>query len=354
MAATISQNGNAATLPNDIESLLTACLTDTFDTSHTVPIPDLQVGYERLLRHLRALDAFQMPPTPVPPGQVWMAKLYVDPQNPPPSLRPQDVDVVGQDGGGVAVSYSSSSPASNTTDHSDSMDANDICGVIAAILIVIDIIQAFVQCIVQWANHHTCTFWDNMLLKKLWEQDPPDPRDPTRPSLDEQGLTAAADSPQVVQFIGMLFDAHNTTWEALSRGFNFLAATGLIYPAGLLAAPMYAQFTSLPAFKDWPLREVADPVNTYHLYPNSPVENPTENPSPYAVGAGPSVIVAPGSNDSAAAATMAVWEQIAADEFDSQNRDLDSDRGFGHFCWAAAGSVHDDPVVVVTLQFDEQ
>lgn len=283
-----------------------------------------------------------------------MAKLYADPQNPPQSLRPQDIDVVGQDDGGVAVQYGGSSPSSTTTDSSDSSKAAKGCGIAILLIIVIDLVQAFVQCIGQWANGHTCTFWDNMLLSKVFEQDPPDPRDPTNPNTDEEALTAMAGSPQIAQFVGMLFDAHGMAWEALSRGYNFLASTGLIYPHDLIATPMYAQFTSLPGSQSWPQREEAKPVDTYHRYPTSPIENPVESPSPFAIGSTPPVFVASGAGSSAADVSMSTWWQIAEDVRDSQNRDLDADRGFGHACWAAGGSVHDDPIAVLILQYDEQ
>ena len=143
-------------------------------------------------------------------------------------------------------------------------------------------------------------------------------------------------------------------WEAISWGYAFLAVTGLIYPANLKTAPLYAQFTSLPSARSWPHREGAQPEDTYHLYPGSPIENPVENPSPFAPGSLPAIFVAPGQHASASAITMGLWRQIAAGQFDSQNRDLDADRGFGHPCWKAGKSVHDDPVDVVILQYERQ
>ena len=355
MAAAISSIAAGGGLAPALETQLRDALSETFDLNATLPLPDLQVGFERMVRHLGALDGFTMPAAPAPPAQVWMASLYGDPQNPPPSLRPQDIDVVGQDDGGVAVQYGSgSSPGSTTTDNSDSSKAAKGCGIAVLLIIVIDLVQAFVQCIGQWANGHTCTFWDNMLLSKVFEQDPPDPRDPTHPTTDEQGLTAMAGSPQIAQFVGMLFDAHNMAWEALSRGYNFLAATGLIYPHDLLATPMYAQFTSLPGVQSWPRREEANPIESYHLYPSSSIENPVASPSSFAVGAAPPVFVASGAGSSAAGVSMSLWQQIAREVRDSQNLDLDADRGFGHPCWAAGGSVHDDPIAVLILQYDAQ
>jgi hypothetical protein len=231
-----------------------------------------------MVEHLDLLDGFRLPPAPLPPLPTFAANLYGDPQNPPPTLRPQDVDVNGQDGGGVGVSFGGDpQPGSQTPSSSDS-SGNTVCGIIAAILIAVEVIQAFVQCVVQWAEKKPCTFWDNMLLKKIWEQDPPDPHDPTEPtpvSVTAQQLTAVADTAQATQLIGMLYDLHGQVWEAMDKASAFLAVTGLVYPGDRVTAPLYAQFTSLPAPSPWPHREEPDPAAAYHHFPVSPLENPT-------------------------------------------------------------------------------
>jgi len=344
----------APELPSDLESLIGGALTDTFDVTHAAPVPDLQLGYRRLIEHLTLLDDFQSPAVPAPPAQVWMAALWGDPANSPPSLRPQDLDTVGQDGGGVAVQYGPGEPGSSTPDSSDSSKTAKGCGIAFLAIILIDLLQAFIQCIGQWANGHTCTFWENMLLSKLWEQDPPDPRDPTNPGVSQGQLTAIAAAPQATEMVGVLFDAHAQAWEAMDRARAFLAVTGLIYPTDITTLPLYAQFTAVPAEESWPHREEADPESTYHRYPASPIEHPVAVASPYPFGASPAVFLDPGAQLQAATVTLGLWRQIAAGERDSQNRDLDADRGFAHPCWAARNSVHDDPIDVVVLGYDEQ
>jgi len=345
------------TLPSELEALMSKALTDTFDVTTTLPVPDLQLGYRRLVQHLTLLDGFVRPPVPAPPTQMWMAKLFADTQNPPTSLRPQDVDVVGQDGGGVAVQYGGPpSTGSSSPDGSDNSKIAKGCGIAILVLTLIDLLQAFIQCIGQWANHHTCTFWDNMLLRELWHQDPPDPHDPTRPEnpdVTAAQLTAIASSPQATQLVGILFDVHCQVWEAMDRAYAFFAGTGLIYPGDLVTMPLYAQFTSLPGALPWPHREEADPASTYHLYPSSPLENPTKFASPFPAEAHPDVYLT-GELSNFNMPTLELWRQIAAGEFDSQNRDLDADRGFSHLCWAAGGSIHDDPIAVVILGYNEQ
>lgn len=339
----------APAMPSELETLLGGAIAHTFDLARTAPLPDLQLGYRRLVHHLRLLDAFDLPAVPQPPSTLWLARLYGDPATPPPSLRPQDVDVVGQDGGGVAVSMGPGEPGSTSPDSSDSSKVAKGCGILVLAIILIDLLQAFVQCIGQWANGNTCTFWQNMLLSKLWEQDPPDPRDPTNPGVSQDQLTAVSGAPQAVELVSVLFDAHNQAWEAMERARVFLCATGLIYPTVVNGLPLFEQFTAVPAQESWPHREEADPESTYHLYPVSPLEHPTETASPYAGGAAPSTFL-----PQATAISLGQWGQIARDQRDSQNRDLDADRGFGHACWTAQNSVHDDPVDVVVLGYDEQ
>jgi hypothetical protein len=257
----------------------------------------------------------------------------------------------------VAVQFGSGpSAGSGSPNSSDSSNTAKGCGIVVALLILLDLLQAFVQCIVQWANKKTCTFWDNMLLKKVWEQDPPDPRDPTHPEnpgVSSAQLTAAASSPQLAQLVWMLFDVHSQAWEALDRAYIFLAVTGLIYPQRLLTTPVYAQFTSLPAPSPWPHREPADDVDVYHLYPVSPLEDPTEAASTFATGSLPDAYVQAGQANGPAV-SLELWKQIALGAFDSVNRDLDADRGFEALCWAVRGSVTTDPIDVVTLTYAEQ
>jgi hypothetical protein len=342
-------------LPPGLEQLLGSALAATFDLGATTPVPDLQAGHARLVEHLTLLDRFPRPAPPAPPGTVWMATLYADPASPPPTLRPQDVDVVGQDGGGVAVQYGAGpAPGSQQPGKDDSSGAGAVCGIIVAILILVDVLQAFVQCCGQWANSNPCTFWDNMLLKKVWEEDPPDPTDPTgpkNPDMTAQGLTAAAAVPQAAQLVSMLFDAHNTLWEAMDRALTFLAMTGLVLPTGLLGLPVFAQFTTIPEreVQEWPAREEPNPVDTYHLPPTTPVERPERQPSPHGAGAPPTAFLPQATADA-----LTLWSQNAAGLRDTDNLDLDADRGFGHLCWRTDGSVNDDPIGVAVLDYEDQ
>ena len=48
------------------------------------------------------------------------------------------------------------------------------------------------------------------------------------------------------------------------------------------------------------------------------------------------------------------WRQVARQEPDRENLDLDADRGYSAPCWAAASSVLDDPIGVVVLAYNAQ
>ncbi|EIM96281.1 hypothetical protein WQE_34686 [Paraburkholderia hospita] len=338
-------------LPTGVVKQLEDALAGSFDLTRAPPLPDVQLGYRRMLEHLNLLDGFTRPAIPRPPQSFWSSKLYGDPSNPPQSLRTQDVGFSGDPGGGVSLG--NNPPGDVQPGQSDNSSSGTICGIIVAILIIIDLIQAFVQCIVQWAKKQTCTFWDNMLLKKLWEKDPPDPRDPPSTSSVSStlsDLTAMSSSDQVTQLIGFLFDIHTQIWEALDRAYHFLAFHGLIFPGSLIDAPVYRQFTAAPSASSWPRRPVHNAVNRYHLYPNSPLEQPGAAGGTFAVAATPDAFLPLAVGRIA----LPLWEQIVRDEQDSANLDLDADRGFLHQCWATGKSINDDPVDVVVLPYPAQ
>lgn len=340
-------------LPTELPRLLHDAIERTFRPRSSRPLPDFNLGHQRLVQHLTLLDGFALPPEPLMPPQVFVSSVMSDPSGTPPSLRPQDVDVNGQDGGGVGISIGPDpQPGPQGPGPSDS-DVKKGCGIAVLLIILIDVIQAFVQCCVQWGKKETCTFWDNMLLKKVWEQDPPDPRDPTNPQATAQQLTAMAGSPQMAQFVWMMFDTHNQIWEALAKSREFLALTGLIYPGSLFSQPLYAQFTSLPGAQPWPHREMSKPADNYVRFPTSSLEHPLAEASPYAAGAHPDAMLQQGKLRAADVA-FRLWRQVAAKQMDSQNLDLDADRGFGHACWAAKNSVLKDPVDVAILGYKEQ
>lgn len=341
-------------LPPHIVKQLKKALAATFDEKQLSPLPDLQVGYRRLLQHLATLDQFSMPAPPLLPGGGWTQKLYGDPTNFQASLLPQDIGVSGDPGGGVSVGSSPNQPGTNQPGQDDSQKSSGGCGIGWLILAAILLVVAFIGCVVQWAQGKKCNYFSDLgdLITGAGRKDPPDPRDPPtqgNPQMTASGLTAFAPTEQATQMVAYFYELHARLWEALSKSYNYLAVTGLIYPDGLLDLPRFKQFVDLPAAANWPHRPEADPGLTYHLFPVSTLEHPLAQASPYAAASVPDV-----SSSSAVQLSTQLWRQIALAEQDSQNLDLDADRGFAHPCWAAKGSINNEPVVVSILAYKAQ
>ena len=347
-------------LPPQILTQLTKALAATFDETHTQPVPDLGLGYRRLLKHLLLLDQFVMPPVPSLPSGGWVVKLYGDPTSPPPTLRPQDVGVSGDPGGGVSVGVGSNQPGSTEPGQDDSKKSSgSICGAIIALLILIAIllVVAFIECVIQWAKGNKCNYFETLgdLITGLFKKGPPDPRDPPKqedPQMTSSGLTAFASTEQAAQLVAYFHELHVQVWEGLNNAYNYLAITGLIYPDGLLNLPRFKQFVKLPAATSWPHRPEKKPDETYHLFPSSLLEKPLATASPYGTFATPEAFAGLGAT--AVQIALPLWEQIFRDVQDSNNLDLDADRGIHHPCWATRGSINKDPLDVVILKFTDQ
>lgn len=66
----------APSLPSELKNLLDTAIRQSFDTAKTEPIPDLDLGYTRLMSHLSLLDGFILPSQPtLPPAAVITAVL---------------------------------------------------------------------------------------------------------------------------------------------------------------------------------------------------------------------------------------------------------------------------------------
>lgn len=361
MAQTLRLGDPAApALPPDVRSLVEDAVADTFDPSRTPSLPDLDRGYDRLVRQLELLDRFVVPSLPAMPSDHFVQRLYADPANPPPTLRPQTVGVTGDTSGGVSVG--SNTPGSGEVGKDDSKkEGGALCAAVIAlvILIVILLVVTFIKCVIEWADGNKCDYFEELgdTIKDLFEEDPPSPTDPPTtedPQMTAQGLSAFAPTEQAAQLVGYLWDAQQQMWEALDQAYGFLAKTGLIYPDALLAIPGYRQFTSTPgtAENKWPQRPETDPEATYHLYPFTPLEDPVQPPSTLSAGALPDAFLI--QSPTVAEVALALWRQMAKGDQDSTNYDLDGDRGSLHPCWATGGSIDDDPVDVVVLGYGDQ
>jgi hypothetical protein len=119
-----------------------------------------------------------------------------------------------------------------------------------------------------------------------------------------------------------------------------------------MSSPLYKQFVTSPNRTAWPHRPAAAPVDTYHLDPTSPIEQPAATP-PFTAAAAPSSLLAtwaPGESHGVLPIAQRLLLQIVRRVTDSENYDLDADRGFLHACWQTApGTSISDPAISVQV-----
>ncbi|MFD3427676.1 hypothetical protein [Nocardia fluminea] len=356
------------TLPPGIETLITDALTETYDLGRTPQLPDLQLGYKRLLRHLKALDAFVIPGKPAMPIEPFLTKAYGDTANPSYSMMEAIINAqnLGASGSGSGSGVTpQSGPMSGAVGQQDSRRNSRLdCGAFFMALLQWTAGSTFLwaPCWEVWYKGEDCKLWEGMKhdFAEWWASlgggqgagvGPP-------AGTDTNALTAAV-SKDITDFIRSWYDAHNHFRETLNSAYAYLSSCGLIYPDALLSLKLYSQFLAIPPFQTggWPHRAVADSADQAHVYPTTPIEQPAIASELYPVGAAPSIFLtgaAPEGPPTAARVSTRVWMQTARRELgEEQNHDLDADRGLLHPCWATDGSIDDDPVNVEVLDYDQ-
>jgi hypothetical protein len=143
-------------------------------------------------------------------------------------------------------------------------------------------------------------------------------------------------------------------WEGFRKAAEFIALNGLIYPDAYLGRWRYGQYLSVPSTQaTWP--QLPDSGPRFDEYPATGLELP-QGETAYSPGSAPSVIlIGQGGTGqrSASSISLPVWMQIAGGALDSDNLDLDADRGWRHTCWSAGGSITDQPIDVRSLDYSE-
>ncbi|TFW29476.1 hypothetical protein [Duganella callida] len=314
-------------LPAAIAQLLNDSLTATYDLRVTAPLPDLQTGYARLLRHLELLAAFTMPPLPAPLALTLAARKAANPAAYPPldsGVKPA--------GSGAAPPGGAPSKAADS-EETKSKTCWTFCVMALVFVLVV------LACIFSFGA---------MCGADKPKKDPsfPDPQ----PGTNGQALAAFAATGDAVRICDALEQLQLCLWQGFSNAADYLAVFGIIYPNALqLLQPVHAQFTSAPPLSAFPHRAAAQPNAGYETAPATAIEHKAGGPPPYAALTTPADYVA-----RAARRALGLWEQIARGETDSANLDMDADRDAGHHCWdIAAGSIDDDPVPEVALAYPQ-
>ena len=327
-------------LPGDLRKLAEAALKAAYPR-HTAP--DLNIGLRRLVRHLRALDRFQRPPLPDPPpvplaqggGETGPLTIMSDDLHPPTIGIPLDPDM------------QPSSPSKADS----SKSGGNICVAILVVAVTLGI-ALLIYCIGKWSTGKKCKASD--FFDEFQGSQAPDPRAPTGTSQSQ--LTAMSTPDAAAHIAQELYNFHMLLWQAFDLAFAYLASTGLIYPDDLImSSPLYSQFVTTPNRNAWPHRPEPQSAETYYRNPLSPIEQ-TTTAAPFTAASAPTAILATwtvSEPHGAMPIAQRLLLQIMRRVTDSENYDLDADRGFLHACWqtAAGTSINDMTVSVQVLPY---
>jgi hypothetical protein len=352
-------------LPAAVASLVSGGVAALYDLSRVPPLPDLQTGYTRMLRHLDALDTFKMPPKAALPPQPLLGKIYGDTANPSFSVVEAIIEIKtasppGSGGGGGVKPQNK--PGSGNVGQQDSRRNSKLdCGAffegLARFIAGTGVLWG--PCWEDWGNGRHCKLWDDMEdnFADWWAslgggQGAGEPTGTTG-----QMLATAANSQQVIDLVHSFYDLHNYFWEVMNSAYVYLCRTGMIYPDELLDRPLYRQFLQAPNAMPgaWPHTPSPFGPDDAHLYPQTSIEQAAVMTQAFHPGALPAVFLggeATGGGN-ASQLSMAVWRQAASRTRDAGNYDLDADRGLRHACWRTKGSIDDNPVNVVVLNYSE-
>jgi hypothetical protein len=356
---------SAPTLPPELESFLGDTLRETYDPNRSPPLPDLRLGYSRLVRHLELLDGFPMPPAPNMPALSFLVSLYGDPSNPPTLMfTVQAANFAAGPGQGNTQPTNYAGSGKTPTPSDSAPTTGERCGSfwMGLVYAVMFLGGGFAPCIGAWAQGNRCKLWD-----AIWKEF----GDANKPSQDQMDALASQSQPltadeftavagveQMNKMVGYMFELQSQLWEGLSQAQAFLAIHGLVYPDAMLHNPVYKQFLAVPAATTLPLRPEPSQARDFYRYPATPVETPPYGGSPYPTGATPNVFIGstppgPAAPPAAAWAAVQTWSQIARGQFDAVNLDLDGDRGFRAPCWAIAGAITSNPITIQTLAYED-
>jgi hypothetical protein len=342
-----------AGLPAAVESALHS----VYPTESLPPLPDLQLGYSRMVRHLQLLDGFRVPAMPERPAEPFLSKLFGDPAEPYVPTMPEQTGLTeaGQPpgpGGVMPLGFGTD----DGPDHSEPPPSTEAkCGAFWEALgwSVLFLLGGWFACFLRWTDDDRCPLWDD--ITQNWEEAFPggvQAAGEVSLGASPQALTpdqaaTLAQREELTQLVGDLHNLQMMMWEGFQKAADFLALHGLIYPTPFLGRWRYAQYLSA-ATAEWPL--LPDDGPRFDEYPETASELPLSDVG-YPQGSAPSVIL--GGQRSASSISLPVWFQIAEGGLDADNLDLDADRGWRHPCWTLEGSISDQPLDVRVLDYGE-
>ena len=354
-------------LDADVEDMLDSALTTVLDDPSLPAPPQLGEAADRLVTHLRLMDSIRVPAPPAPLSDRLVVTVLADPAVPyVPTLTPQtglvesggQPGVPGSGGGPTIQSYGDDGPTQQQPPDSTEVKCGAFWEALGWGLLFL--LGGWFACVLRWKDDQRCPLWDD--ITQNWEaafSNGAYAGGEVETGWAAQGLTPAdtatlAARPEVLQLAVDLYGLQNQLWEGLSKAAEFLALHGLVPPDGYDHLRRYRQFTTVPPHDPgWPRRAYDGP--DFHEYAPTAPESPAEEPR-FRPGSPPSAILTGlggGGQLSASSVSLPLWLQVASGTFDSQNLDLDADRGWRHPCWRTAGSIADQPVGVVVVGYEE-
>jgi hypothetical protein len=314
-----------------------------------LPRADLPAACMRLEKHLELLALFDLPLLPAPPSSTLMANMaplgadaLADFVGEPPPEEPY----------GPPPPPTGPGPTGPGAPRSRDGDAATTCLIGLAIVTVLFFLIDGLVALAQGKEYDP--FGD---LASGYEGPTSDDEDVTATS---QQLVELAGSSKGTLILSELYSFQLKVWMGMAEGLAFLVKKGLVYPDELsLPDETFTQFTELGAARPWPLRTEVGKDEGYLAFPSGPLEQPVSTASQFPPSSSPFTFVdvpsVPVQFQAAPTEALRVWRQIAQEQHDSVNFDLDADRGLHSPCWQVAGktSIGDDPVNVDVLAYTE-
>lgn len=350
----------------DVASLISDALSEVFPVDALPAPPDFDVGFERMIAHLRALEAVKTPAEPAPLPDSVASVLFAHPAAPYiPKLPDQSVLTesggepgVAGSGGGVQIQ----SAGDDGPTHQEPPDSTEVkCGAFWEALgqSVLFLLGGWTVCIIEVANGDPCSLWDDM--EANWSAafsngvyvGGEHETDWGTAQLSAGAAQSLAQRPEATQMAADLFTLQSTMWEGFQRAAEFLALHGVIYPDEFLNKWRYRQFTEVPLTEEGSWPQLPYRGDRFDLYPETGLEEPSGS-TPFRPGATPLAILSGlggGGQLSAKSVSIPLWWRVVTGVDDSDNHDLDADRGWRHPCWRTGGSITDQPVDVVALGY---